>query len=73
MKSHPFNIHIPIEPVDLWGKLRRVASLNKRTIKAEAMIAIERHLQSEGELSNSEIGLLLNMSTQDEEGRNSRR
>ena len=64
MKSHPFNLYIPTQPVDIWGKLKRLASLNKRTIKAEAMIAIERHLQNEGELTNAEIGLLLQGDTQ---------
>lgn len=56
---HPFNLYVPTSPVDVWGKLKRLASLNHRTIKAEAMIAIERHLQAEGELSNAEIAKLI--------------
>lgn len=42
--SHPFHIHIP---ADLWDKLRRLARVvNRRTIKEEALIAIENHVKA---------------------------
>lgn len=56
MKSpHPFHIHVPTWPVDLWAKLRRLASVSRRPIKEEALIAIEDHLKANNLLTEKEI------------------
>lgn len=54
MKTHPFHIHVPREPVDLWDKLRRLASKERRTLKQEALLALENHLKQSGMLTESE-------------------
>jgi len=55
VKSHPFHILVPKEPVNLWEKLKRLASSKRRTIKQEVMLALESHLKANGSLSDSEI------------------
>lgn len=55
MNNHPFHILIPRKPVDLWEKLRRLASSKRGTIKREVMLAIETHLKANGVLSDAEI------------------
>jgi hypothetical protein len=54
-KPHPFHIHVPTWPVDLWAKLRRLASVSRRPIKEEALIAIEEHLKANDLLNDKEI------------------
>lgn len=54
MKTHPFHIHVPKEPVNLWEKLKRLASRNRRTYKQEAMVAVENHLAANGLLTDTE-------------------
>lgn len=54
-KPHPFHVHVPTQPVDLWEKLRRLAARNRRTLKEEALLAIENHLQAAGMLTESEF------------------
>ena len=54
-KPHPFHIHVPTWPVDLWGKLRRLASVSRRPIKEEALVAIEDHLKANNLLSDKEL------------------
>jgi len=54
-KPHPFHIHVPTWPVDLWAKLRRLASVSRRPIKEEALIAIEEHLKTNDLLTGREI------------------
>jgi hypothetical protein len=54
-KPHPFHIHVPTWPIDLWSKLRRLASVSRRPIKEEALIAIEDHLKANDLLTESEI------------------
>lgn len=51
---HPFHIHVPTDPVDLWEKLRRLAKANRRTLKEEALVAIENHLKQNSLLSEAE-------------------
>jgi hypothetical protein len=57
-RPHPFHIHVPTWPVDLWAKLRRLASVSRRPIKEEALIAIEEHLKANDLLTNKEIDQL---------------
>lgn len=57
-KTHPFHIHVPREPVDLWEKLRRLAAQNRRPIKEEALLAIENRLEAAGLLTSAEIDRL---------------
>ena len=54
-KPHPFHIHVPTWPVDLWAKLRRLASVSRRPIKEEALVAIENHLKANDLLSDKEL------------------
>lgn len=66
MKSpHPFHIHVPREPVDLWEKLRRLAAKNERKIKQEALVAIKNHLQTHGMLSDKEIERMIEAASED--------
>jgi len=58
--SHPFHIHVPTSPINLWDKLRRLASINRRPLKEEALIAIEAHLKQNGQLSQKEARQLQN-------------
>ena len=51
---HPFHIHVPTKPIDLWDKLRRLAKTNRRTIKEEALVALENHLRSNAMLTEAE-------------------
>lgn len=53
-QPHPFHIHVPTRPVDLWAKLRQLASTSRRPIKEEALIAIEEHLKANDLLSEKE-------------------
>lgn len=55
---HPFHIHIPRRPVDLWAALKRCARRNERTFRGEALVAIKAHLIQSGVLSEEEIRLL---------------
>lgn len=56
MKStHDFHIYIPKQPVDLWAKLRGLAKQQRRTATEEILIAIEKHLQSNNQLTDREI------------------
>lgn len=52
---HPFHIHVPREPVDLWDKLKRLAAREQHLLKVEALNAIIAHLQSNGLLTEQEI------------------
>jgi hypothetical protein len=54
-KDHPFHIQVPTWPVDLWAKLKRLASVSRRPIKEEALIAIEDHLRANNLLTEKEI------------------
>lgn len=54
-KPHPFHVHVPTWPVDLWAKLKRLASVSRRPIKEEALIAIEDHLRANDLLTEKEI------------------
>lgn len=54
-KPHPFHIHVPTSPVDLWAKLKRLASVSRRPLKEEALIAIEDHLKANDLLTEKEI------------------
>ena len=54
-KPHPFHIHVPTDPVDLWAKLKRLASVSRRPIKEEALIAIEEYLKVNNLLTSKEI------------------
>lgn len=54
-KGHDFHFQIPKWPVNLWEKLRRLAQANRRTIKQEALIAIEGHLQRNELLTEDEL------------------
>lgn len=54
-RPHPFHIHVPQAPVDLWDKLRKLAAQNRRLLKEEALLAIENHLKSAGLLTDEEI------------------
>jgi hypothetical protein len=58
-QPHPFHIHVPTFPVDLWEKLRRLAKANRRTLKEEALVALESHLANNGLLSAEERKKLL--------------
>jgi hypothetical protein len=52
---HPFHIHVPREPVDLWDKLKRLAAREQHLLKVEALNAIVAHLKTNGLLTESEI------------------
>lgn len=64
-KPHPFHIHVPTWPVDLWAKLRRLAAVSRRPIKEEALIALEEHLKANSLLSDEEIEKLREAREQD--------
>jgi len=52
---HPFHILVPREPVDIWEKLKQLATRNRRTIKEEVLLAIEDRLKSHKILKDKTI------------------
>lgn len=52
---HPFHIHVPREPVDLWDKLKRLAAREQHLLKVETLNALITHLQAEGMLTPAEV------------------
>jgi hypothetical protein len=55
MKTHPFHIHVPRAPVDLWDKLRKLAAREQHLLKVEALNAIIGHLKAKKMLRDKEF------------------